>query len=408
MASEKLKALDVQRAPPGLHPDGNGLYLQVTPGGSRSWLYRYSLHGKEHRIGLGSASAISLKRARELAAEARRLRAEKIDPLQHRRQQRSAKLVEQARAITFKQCAETYIAAHEAGWRNPKHRQQWRNTLETYVYPIIGDLPVQDVDTPLVLKVLEPIWQDKTDTASRIRGRIEIVLDWAKFREYRSGENPARWRGHLQLALARPEKIAPHQHHAALPYAAIGELMADLRGRDSTSARCLEFLILSAARTGEVIGATWDEIDLAQKIWTVPAGRMKSNREHRVPLSDRAIIILRGMEQRRENDFVFAGRSGGLSNMSLLAMLRTLGRPVTAHGFRATFKTWASECTSFQNEIVEASLAHTIGGKVEQAYMRGDMFEKRRRLMQAWAEFCGKASPSRAKVVKLNSQHISA
>jgi integrase len=408
MASEKLKALDVQRAAPGLHPDGNGLYLQVTPGGSRSWLYRYSLHGKEHRIGLGSASAIPLKRARELAAEARRLRAEKIDPLQYRREQRSAKLVEQARAITFRQCAEAYIAAHEAGWRNPKHRQQWRNTLDSYVHPIIGDLPVQDIDTPLVLKCLEPIWQDKTDTASRIRGRIEIILDWAKFREFRSGENPARWRGHLQLALARPEKIAPHEHHAALPYAAIGELMADLRGRDSTSARCLEFLILTAARTGEVIGATWDEIDLSAKIWSVPAGRMKSNREHRVPLSDRAITILHAMQQRRENDFVFPGRSGGLSNMSLMAMLRTLGRSVTAHGMRSTFRDWAAEQTNFPREVAEQALAHVISNKVEAAYRRGDLFEKRRRLMAAWAEFCGKPSPSGAKVVKLNSQHISA
>src|SRR5262249_7713188 len=323
-------------------------------------------------------------------------------------EQRSAKLVEQARVVTFKQCAETYIAAHEAGWRNPKHRQQWRNTLETYVYPVIGDLPVQDIDTPLVLKVLEPIWQDKTATASRIRCRIEIILDWAKFREYRSGENPARWRGHLQLALARPEKIAPHQHHAALPYTAIGELTADLRSRDSTSARCLEFLILTAARTGEVIGATWDEIDLAAKIWTVPAGRMKSNREHRVPLSDRAITILHAVQQRRENDFVFPGRSGGLSNMSLLAMLRTLGRSVTAHGFRASFRTWAAEQTNFPREVAEQALAHVIGDKVEAAYRRGDLFEKRRRLMQAWAEFCGKASPSGAKVVKLSSQHISA
>ncbi len=404
MANGKLKPLDVQRLPPGLHPDGNGLYLQVAPGGSRSWLYRYSLHGKEHRIGLGSASAIPLKRARELAAEARRLLAEKIDPLEHRRAQRSAKLVEQARAITFKQCAETYIAAHEAGWRNPKHRQQWRNTLESYVYPVIGDLPVQDIDTPLVLKALEPIWQDKTDTASRIRGRIEIILDWAKFREYRSGENPARWRGHLQLALARPEKIAPHQHHAALPYAVIGELMADLRGRGSTSARCLEFLVLTAARTGEVIGATWDEIDLAAKVWTVPANRMKSNREHRVSLSDRAITILRDMQSRRENDFVFPGRSGGLSNMSLLAMLRTQGRAVTAHGFRSSFRDWAAEQTNFPREVAEQALAHVIGDKVEAAYRRGDLFEKRARLLQAWAAFCGKPSPSGAKVVNMNAR----
>jgi integrase len=403
MATEKLKPLDVQRLQPGLHPDGGGLYLQVTTSGARSWLYRYSLHGKEHRIGLGSASAIPLKRARELAAQARGLRAEKIDPLEHRRAQRSAKLVEQAKAMTFKQCAEAHITAHEAGWKNPKHRQQWRNTLETYVYPLIGELPVQAIDTDLVLKIVEPIWRDKTETANRIRGRLEIVLDAAKARGYRNGDNPARWRGHLQTLLPSRDKIAPHEHHAALPYTGIGELMADLRGRDSTSARCLEFLILTAARTGEVIGAAWDEIDLAAKVWAVPAGRMKSGREHRVPLSDRAIAILRKMQERRENDFIFPGRSGGLSNMSLLAMLRTLGRSVTAHGFRSTFRTWAAERTNFPRELAEAALAHVVGDKVEQAYQRGDLFEKRRRLMESWGEFCSKVAPS-GKVVEINSR----
>jgi integrase len=403
MAIEKLKPLDLQRLGPGLHPDGGGLYLQVAPGGSRSWLYRYSLHGKEHRIGLGGLSAVPLKLARQLAAQARQLRATGINPLVQKRERRNSHLVEQAKAITFEEVAEKYVAAHEASWRNPKHRQQWRNTLETYVYPVIGDLPVQDVDTPLVLKVLEPIWQDKTDTASRVRGRIEAVLNYAKSRQYRSGDNPAAWRGHLDNLLPRPNKIAPHQHHAALPYAVIGELMADLRGRDSTSARCLEFLILTAARTGEVIGATWDEIDLAKKVWIVPAGRMKSNREHRVPLSDRAITILHAMQQRRENDFVFPGRSGGLSNMSLMAMLRTLGRSVTAHGMRSTFRDWAAEQTNFPREVAEQALAHVIGDKVEAAYRRGDLFEKRHRLMEAWSEFCRKPAPVGRKVIDIIS-----
>jgi integrase len=395
MAVEKLNALDVQRRGPGLHPDGGGLYLQVAPGGSRSWLYRYSLHGKEHRIGLGSAASIPLKLARQLAAQARQLRDTGIDPLAQKRKRRNDDLVAEAKATTFKECAEKYIAAHEAGWRNAKHRQQWHNTLESYVYPVIGDLPVQNIDTPLVLKVLEPIWQDKTDTANRIRGRIEIILDWAKFREYRSGENPARWRGHLQLALAQPEKIAPHQHHAALPYPEIGSFMAELRGRDSTSARALEFLILTAARTGEVIGATWNEIDLTAKVWTVPANRMKGNREHRVPLSDRAIEIVHLMQSRRENDFVFAGRrNGGLSNMSLLALLRNMGRALTAHGFRSSFRDWAAEQTNFPNEVCEMALAHAVGDKVEEAYRRGNLLEKRRRLMQAWSEYC--ARPSQA------------
>jgi integrase len=394
MANERLKPLDVQRLNPGLHPDGGGLYLQIAPGGSRSWLFRYSLDGKEHRIGLGSAKDIPLKRARQLAAEARQLRAEGGDPLAQKRERRNERLLEQAKSVAFRQCAETYIAAHEAGWRNPKHRQQWRSTLQQYVYPVIGGLPVQEINTTLVLKVLEPIWRDKTETASRIRGRIEAILDYAKAREFRSekSENPARWRGHLKLMLPHRSKIAPHEHYAALPYTEIGRFMSQLRSRDSTSARCLEFLILTAARTGEVIGAEWSEFDRAAKVWTVPAARMKGNREHRTPLSDRAVEIVRIMRSRCENDFVFPGRSGGLSNMSLLAMLRTMGRSVTAHGFRSSFRDWAAEQTNFPSEVVEMALAHAIGDKVEAAYRRGDLFEKRRKLMEAWAEYCAGAS----------------
>jgi integrase len=237
----------------------------------------------------------------------------------------------------------------------------------------------------MVLKILQPIWRDKTETANRLRGRIEVILDAAKAHGYRSGENPARWRGHLDMLLARPNKIAPHEHHAALPYPEIGAFMADLRGRDSTSARCLEFLILTAARTGEVLGAQWGELDLAVKVWTVPADRMKGNREHRVPLSNRAVEIVQLMQSRCANGFVFAGRNGGLSNMSLLALLRNMGRALTAHGFRSTFRDWASECTSFQNEVCEAALAHVVSDKTEAAYRRGDLFEKRRKLMDAWA-----------------------
>jgi integrase len=388
VTKERLKPLDVQRLPPGLHPDGGGLYLQVAPGGGRSWLYRYSLHGKEHRVGLGSVSAVPLKLARQLAGQARQLRATGVDPLTQKRERRNEHLIAQAKSVTFRQCAENYIAAHEAGWRNPKHRQQWRSTLETYAFPVIGALPVQSIDTDLVIKVLEPIWRDKTETASRLRGRIELILNYAKVRKYRDGANPAAWRGHLDILLTRPTKIAPHEHHAALPYAEIGNFMSDLRGRQSTSARCLEFLILTAARTGEVVGALWGEFDLATKVWTVPATRMKGNREHRVPLSNRAVEIVRLMQERRENDFVFPGRSGGLSNMTLLAMLRTMGRPVTAHGFRSSFRDWAAEQTNVPREVAEQALAHTISDKTEAAYRRGDLFEKRRALMQAWAEYC--------------------
>jgi integrase len=401
MATEKLKPLDVQRLQPGLHPDGGGLYLQVAPGGSRSWLFRYSLRGKEHRIGLGSASAVTLKLARQLAAKARELRATGVDPLAQKREQRNAHLVAEAKATTFRECAENYIAVHEAGWRNPKHRQQWRSTLEQYCLPVIGALPVQAIDTDLVIKVLEPIWRDKTETASRLRGRIELILNYAKARNYRDGANPATWRGHLDMLLARPSKIAPHEHHAALPYAEIGAFISDLRGRDSTSARCLEFLVLTAARTGEAIGAKWDEFDLAARVWTVPAERMKGGREHRVPLSNRAIEIVRLMESRRENNFVFAGRNGGLSNMSLLALLRNMGRALTAHGFRSTFRDWAAEQTNFPREVAEMALAHAVGDKVEAAYRRGDLFEKRRRLMDAWASYCARPSQSVGNVTAL-------
>jgi len=398
MATEKLKALDVERLRPGLHPDGGGLYLQVTPSGSRSWLYRYTLHGEEHRIGLGGASDVPLKLARQLATQARQLRATGVDPLADKRERRNTLLVEQAKATTFKECAESYIAAHEAGWRNPKHRQQWRSTLETYCFPVIGALPIQSIDTDLVIKVLEPIWRNKTETANRLRGRIELILNYAKARNYRDGANPAAWRGHLDMLLARPSKIAPHEHHAALPYPEIGSFVAELRGRDSTSARALEFLILTATRTGEVIGAEWDEFDLATKVWTVPANRMKGNREHRVPLSDRAVEIVRLMQSRRENDFVFPGRNGGLSNMSLLALLRNMGRALTAHGFRSSFRDWAAEQTNFPNEVCEMALAHAVGDKVEAAYRRGDLFEKRRRLMQAWADYCARPNQSAGNV----------
>jgi integrase len=401
MAKEILKPLDVQRLQPGLHADGGGLYLQVAPGGSRSWLYRYTMHGKEHRIGLGSVSAVPLKLARQLVAKQRELRATGIDPLTHKREQRNAHLVAEAKAITFKECAENYITAHEAGWRNPKHRQQWRSTLEQYVYPIMGALPVQAIDTNLVLKALEPIWATKTETASRLRGRIESILDYAKARGYRNGENPAHWRGHLDNLLARPAKIAPHVHHAALPYSDIGSFMSNLRGRNSTSARCLEFLILTAARTGEVIGAEWSEFDLAAKVWTVPASRMKGNRDHRVPLSNRAVELLHIMRARCENDFVFPGRSGPLSNMSLLALLRVMGCPITAHGFRSSFRDWAAEQTNFPHEVAEMALAHAIESKVEAAYRRGDLFEKRRRLMDAWAAFCSKPSQTGGNITAL-------
>jgi integrase len=379
---------------PGMHADGGGLYLQVTAGGA-SWIYRYMLNGRSREMGLGPLALFGLQEARAKALDARRLRHGGIDPIEARRAARQQARLDAAKAITFKQCAESYIKAHRVGWRNGKHAAQWEATLATYAEPIIGALPVQTVDTALVLKVIEPLWTTKPETASRLRGRIESVLDWAKVREYRAGENPARWRGHLDKLLPARSKVRRVEHHAALPYAELPGFMVALREQEGIAARALEFLILTAARTGEVIGARSNEIDLLDKTWTVPATRMKGQRKHRVSLSARALAILNEIQAVRQGEtgdaFLFPGGKTGkpLSNMAFLMLLRRMGRgELTAHGFRATFKTWASERTSFQNEIVEASLAHIVGGKLWEAYMRGDLFEKRRRLMAQWATFC--------------------
>lgn len=411
-AIERLTAQRVERfknaekPDPGMYPDGAGLYLRVTPEGARNWVLRYMLDRRPRWMGLGPLSLYGLGDARARALDARRKRHDGVDPIEARRTERARKRLEAAKAITFKQCAESYIASHRAGWRNDKHKYQWTATLEAYAHPVIGTLPVQAVDTTLVLKVLEPIWTTKAETASRVRQRMENILDFAKVRGYREGENPAHWRGHLDKLLPARSKVRDVEHLAALPYAELPGFLASLRTREAIAARALEFLILTAARTGEVIGARWKEIDLLDKTWTVPAARMKARREHRVPLSPRALAILGEMQAARNGDndnaYVFTGpKPGGpLSNMAFLMLLRRMELDdLTVHGFRATFKTWASERTSFQNQIVEASLAHMIGGKVEQAYMRGDLFEKRRRLMQQWATFCATAPVQEAQNV---------
>jgi integrase len=409
----RLTALKVEKArKPGMYADGGGLYLRVTPEGARNWVFRFMIDRKPRWMGLGPLALYSLADARARAQDARRKRHEGIDPIEARRAKRAQQRLDAAKAITFKQCAESYIASHRAGWRNAKHRYQWPATLGAYVYPAIGALPVQAVDTALVHKVLEPIWTAKPETASRVRQRIENILGFAKVCGYRDGENPARWRGHLDNLLPARSKVRDVKHLAALPYVELPTFLVNLRSREATAARALEFLVLTAARTGEVIGARWNEIDMLDKIWTVPAGRMKAHREHRVPLSPRAVAILKEMLAARHGDasdtIVFSGPKPGkpLSNMALLMLLRRMERgALTVHGFRATFKTWASERTSFQNEIVEAGLAHIIGGKVEQAYRRGDLFEKRRRLMQQWATFCTTqpTNEARSNIVSLNA-----
>jgi integrase len=402
----KLTALALTRTMnAGLHSDGDGLYLQAGRTGSKSWIYRFTRHGKQHYLGLGSAKAISLKEARELAAQARNLCAKGIDPLAHRREQRATSRLAAVRGMTFKQCADRLIDAHEGAWRNPKHRQQWRNTMATYAYPIIGDLPVADIDTGLVVKVLQPIWTAKPPTAGRLRGRIENVLDWATVAGYRQGDNPARWRGHLVHLLANPSKVRKVRHHAALPYREIPTFVHALRGRQGISARCLEFTILTAARTAETIRATWGEINWDVKVWTVPAARMKAGKEHRVPLSPRALEIIHDLNQRRESEHLFPGQKvgRGLSNMAMLKTLAVMGHgDLTTHGFRSSFRDWAAECTNFPSEVVEMALAHAVSNRVEAAYRRGDLFEKRVKLMEAWAAYCERTQATNS-VVPLHS-----
>lgn len=372
----------------GFHADGGGLYLQVTKNGGRSWVFRFQKNGRSRWMGLGSTQIISLHEARERALEARKLLLEGKDPIDTRR---ATRLAEEG-AVTFKEAAERYIDSHKAGWKNKKHAAQWNSTLETYVYGVFGDMSVSAVDTGMTLKALEPIWTTKPETASRVRGRIEAILDWATARGYRTGDNPARWRGHLQSLLPKTERLKKVRHHPSLPYDELADFMVELRRQGGVAARALEFTILSGARTGEIIGATWDEVDLSATVWTVPAERMKGGREHRVPLSNRTLEILQAMAEEHDAEgYVFPGARKGrpLSNMAMLAALKRMGRSdLTVHGFRSTFRDWTAERTAYPRDVCEMALAHAIGDKVEAAYRRGDLFEKRRRLMTEWAGFC--------------------
>jgi integrase len=393
----QLTALKVDRARErGMYADGGGLYLRVTPDGTKNWVYRYMLDGRPRWMGLGPLALYGLQEARAKALEARRLRHEGIDPIETRRALRAKARLEAAKAVTFRECAESYVSAHRAAWRNHKHAGQWAMTLKTYADPMIGTLPVQSVGTALVLKVLEPIWTKKPETASRLRQRIEKILDYAKVRGYREGENPASWRGHLDKLLPPTSKVRKVVHHAALPYAELPAFLGQLREQEGAAAQALEFAILTAARTSEVLGARWSEIDLHAKVWIIPAERMKAGREHRVPLSDRALAILKAAKPVNQavevgKQVVFVGGKPGrpLSNMAFLMLLRRMKHgDLTAHGFRSTFRDWCAERTNFPSEVAEMALAHAVGDKVEVAYRRGDMFERRRRLMQQWGTFC--------------------
>lgn len=403
----KLVPVTLGKLTNGWHADGGNLYLFVRDS-SRAWVFRYTApDGTRKNMGLGSLENIPLAKAR---LEAANLRAQVKDPLNptdpqaQRKQSKLSVRLERAKRMTFKQCAETYIESQRPGWKNPKHAAQWESTLTTYVYPIIGDLPVADVDTPLVIKCLEPIWITKNETASRIRGRIESVLDWARTSSFRAGENPARWKGHLDNLLAAPRKVQNVKHHPALPFKDIGQFMKELRARDGVGAKALEFTILTAARSGEVRGATWDEVDIIEGIWTIPASRMKASKEHRVPLSADAIKLLENIPRVEDCPFIFPSSKPKtpMSDMTLTAVLRRMGKEgLTVHGFRSTFRDWAAESTAYSREVAEMALAHVIGNAVEAAYRRGDLFEKRRRMMADWSNYCARIQTTTGNVVTI-------
>jgi integrase len=380
MAS-KLTARKVETAKAGKYSDGGNLYLIVSETGARKWVLRFTWRGRAKEMGLGSAASVPLADAREKAASARRKIAQGLNPIDERKRDGGIP--------TFGEMADDVREALSAGFRNEKHKAQWKSTLETYAAPLRAK-PVDTIATDDVLAVLKPIWTIKAETASRVRGRIEKVLDAAKAKGFREGENPARWRGHLDHLLPKPSKLA-RGHHPAMPYEEVAGFVAELRKREASAAFALELCILTAARSGEILGMRWPEIDFDKKIWTVPAERMKAGREHRVPLSPRAVAILRKLEKVKAGEFVFAGqaRNKPLSNMAMEMVLRRMKiKDATVHGFRSSFRDWAGNVSNFPREVTETALAHVIGDKAEQAYRRGDALEKRRKLMEAWAGYC--------------------
>ena len=383
MALHRLKATDVRSiSEPGLHGDGGGLYLKVTEAGTRSWVYRFQLNNKRRGMGIGSAAVLSLAQARQIAQRCREQVALGIDPIDARASETRAV----ANVPTFEEMAVDYIRRQESGWSNAKHSRQWTSTLKAYAFPVIGKLPVDQIDTRHVLEILEPIWATKAETAKRVRGRIEAILNSAKVLGHWDGQNPAVWRGHLALILPPKSKVAPVKHHAALPYDEAPEFFTVLSKRKGFAALGFRFLLLTAVRTGEVLGATWGEVE--DDRWIIPPERMKARKPHAVPLSEATLAVLEQAREASVNDFIFSGSRGALSNMAFLAILKRMKRAdITPHGFRSTFRDWAAETTAFPSDVVEMALAHTVANKVEAAYRRGDLFEKRRALMADWAAF---------------------
>ena len=416
--AERLSKLSTKsvlnKRKPGWYGDGRNLWLKVDPSGSRSWVFRYTINGRARMMGLGPFPECSLSEARSRAHNARSILKHPDnprDPLEVRREQRAAQRLDQFKAVSFDDVAREYIAANRAGWSNEKHANQWSRSLETYASPMIGKLAVRDIDTGDVVRVLDPIWRTKTETASRVRQRIERILDYATTRGMRKGQNPARWRGHLDTLLPKPSKVSTVTNHAALPHAEIGSFIAALRRLDGIAARGLELLILTATRTSEVIGATWGEFDLDARLWIIPPERMKASKEHRVPLSDRALEVLRELEAHRVDlpnhpQWILPGPNPkkSLSNNAFLSTLRKrLHRAdVTAHGFRSTFRDWAGEETAFPREVIEHAMAHQLKDKAEAAYQRGDLLRKRAKLMQAWADRCAADDRRSATITSLS------
>lgn len=406
-----LTALEIKHAKVGMHADGNGLYLRVQATGAKSWIFRYQLNGKRREMGIGTLTDKSAVEVRADVADLTKLVRQKIDPIDERQRKalEETKAAQRAKvaAVTFSMVAAEYIESHRSGWKNAKHASQWESTLATYADPVIGGTPVEGVSTEDVLRILQPIWTTKTETASRVRSRLELILAFAKAKKLRQGENPAQWRGHLDALLPKPLKVKQVRHQPALPYGKIAEFMKALRAVSGSGARALEFAILTAARSGEVRLAKKAEIDLDGQVWNVPAERMKAGRPHRVPLSSAAVAVVKALPQIDNNEYLFPSVQEGkaISDMTLTALIRrmnestekpkwidpTTGSKVVPHGFRSTFRDWAAEATTFPSEMAEMALAHTVGSKVEAAYRRGDMFERRREMMEAWAQVCGAA-----------------
>ena len=412
MQIHKLSALRAQKlSKSGWYADGQGLYLQVSLSGTKSWVYRYKKAGKERRHGLGSYPTITLEAARKAAEFCRQLRTDGHDPIDYKKDIETKRQLEAAKKVTFKECAIAYINAHQAGWKNRKHEQQWRNSLATYAYPIIGHLSVQDIEVNLVMNVLEPIWYTKTETASRVRQRIENIIDWAKVRKYRTGENPARWRGHLDKLLPKPTKVQKVKHFPAMPYDDLPEYFQRLRMKETIAAKALAFNILTATRSNETREAKWNEIDLETAIWTIPAERMKADKEHRVPLTPECLALLNEVKPFNVDDLVFPGsykknkKRKGITDAALLKHLQKTHPALTAHGFRSSFRDWCAEKTNFPSELAESALAHTIKDATQAAYERGDKFDKRRKLMSAWDLFCIKGSKS-SDVIPINRKSV--